>query len=148
MPRRRQPTDPIPAPTDWSLTPQQGTAVDLLVSGKTVTDTAKILEVPRQTVSEWLTQHPGFQAELNSRRQELWVAMVDTLRSLLPKALEVLKREIESEAPLPAAVEVLKASGLYGVAPPSGPIDVEDVALEQEVGRRNRALTAAMNRPQ
>ena len=89
---RRNPTNPDTL--DWTLTPQQETAVDLLASGKTVTDTATAIEVTRQTVSEWLNHHPGFQAALNSRRQELWAGVSDTLRGLLPKALDVLKREL------------------------------------------------------
>ena len=36
---RQNPTNPDTP--DWMLTPQQETAVDLLASGKTVTDTAK-----------------------------------------------------------------------------------------------------------
>jgi len=48
-----------------------------------------------QTVSEWRNHHLGFQAALNSRRQELWDGMADTLRGLLPKALEVLERALE-----------------------------------------------------
>jgi hypothetical protein len=47
---RQQPTHP--APPDWTLIPQQETAVDLLASGKTVTDTAKAIEVTRQTMRE------------------------------------------------------------------------------------------------
>ena len=94
---RQKPTNPDTP--DWTLTPQQETAVDLLASGKTVTDTATAIEVTRQTVSEWLNHHPGFQAALNSRRQELWIGMTDTLRGLLPKALEVLKDELEGEHP-------------------------------------------------
>jgi hypothetical protein len=127
---RQKPTNPdMP---DWTLTPQQETAVDLLASGKTVTDTAAAIEVTRQTVSEWLNHHPGFQAALNRRRQELWVGMADTLRGLLPKALEVLKSELGSETPLPAAIHVLKACGLYGGIPvPQGPIEVEDAEIAQ-----------------
>ena len=107
---RQKPTNPdIP---NWTLTPQQETAVALLASGKTVTDTAEAIEVTRQTVSEWLNHHPGFEAALNSRRRELWNGMTDTLRGLLPTALDVLKRELDSETPLPAAVHVLKACGL------------------------------------
>ena len=129
MPRQK-PTNPDPP--DWTLTPQQETAVDLLASGKTVTDAAAAVEVTRQTVSEWLNHHPGFQAALNSRRQELWVGMTDALRGLLPKALEVLKCALEGETPLPAAVHVLKACGLYGGIPvPQGPTDVEDAAIAQ-----------------
>ena len=124
---------------------QQETAVDLLASGKTVTDTAAAVEVTRQTVSEWLHHHPGFQAALNSRRQELWVGMTDALRGLLPKALEVLKCELEGETPLPAAVHVLKACGLYGMLPPRGPTEVEDAVLaeQQRQGERRRAALMA-----
>src|SRR5713226_3345730 len=138
---RQKPTNPDTP--DWTLTPQQETAVDLLASGKTVTDTAKALEVTRQTVSEWLHRHPGFQAALNSRRQELWAGMADTLRGLLPRALEVLKCELEGEQPLPAAVHVLKACGLYGGVPvPQGPTEVEDAAIAQRRRAYDRMLAS------
>ena len=127
---RQKPANPDTP--DWTLTPQQETAVDLLVSGKTITDTATAVEVTRQTVSEWLHHHPGFQAALHSRRQELWAGMTDTLRGLLPKALEVLKSELEGETPLPAAVHVLKACGLYGLVSPTGATDPQKIALEQQ----------------
>jgi hypothetical protein len=140
---RHKPTNPDTP--DWILTPQQETVVDLLASGKTLTDTAKALEVTRQTVSEWFNHHPGFQAALNSRRQELWIGMTDTLRGLLPKAVEVLAHELEGETPLPAAVHVLKACGLYGILPPRGPTEVEDAVLaeQQRQGERRRAALMA-----
>jgi hypothetical protein len=141
---RQKPTNPDTP--DWTLTPQQETAVDFLVSGKTITDTATAVEVTRQTVSEWLNHHPGFQAALNRRRQELWAGMTDALRGLLPKALEVLKGELEGETPLPAAVHVLKACGLYGMLPPRGPTEVEDAAIAEQArqaSRRQQALLAA-----
>ena len=143
MPRQK-PTNPDTP--DWTLTPQQETAVDLLASGKTVTDTATSVEVTRQTVSEWLNHHPGFQAVLHSRRQELWIGMTNTLRGLLPKALEVLQCELEGEHPLPAAVHVLKACGLYGMLPPRGPTEVEDAVLaeQQRLKQRQYAALAAL----
>ena len=131
---------------DWTLSPQQETAVDLLASGKTLTDTARAIEVTRQTISEWSNHHPGFQAALHSRRQELWNGMTDTLRGLLPKALEVLARALDGDTPLPAAVHVLKACGLYGMLPPQGPTALEDAVLAQETRqsqRRSAALLAA-----
>jgi CRP-like cAMP-binding protein len=143
MPRQK-PTNPDTP--DWTLTPQQETAVDLLASGKTVTDAATAVEVTRQTVSEWLNHHPGFQAALNRRRQELWIGMTQTLRGLLPKALEVLKDALEGEHPLPAAVHVLKACGLYGNVSPLGPTEVEDALLaeqERQSERRRKTLMAA-----
>jgi hypothetical protein len=138
---RQKPTNPDTP--DWTLTPQQETAVDLLASGKTVTDTAATVEVTRQTVSEWLNHHPGFQAALNSRRQELWVGMTDALRGLLPKALEVLQSELEGETPLPAAVHVLKACGLYGGVPvPQGPTEIEDAVIAEKARQRHRMYAA------
>jgi hypothetical protein len=80
---RRNPTNPdVPATPDWSLSPQQAAAVDLLASGQTLTAVAAVIEVTRQTVSGWVNQHPGFQAALHNRRQELWDGMADTLRAL------------------------------------------------------------------
>ena len=138
---RQKPTNPDTP--DWTLTPQQETAVDLLASGKTVTDTAAAIEVTRQTVSEWLNHHPGFQAALNRRRQELWSDMVDGLRALTPKALAVLARELDGGAPLAAAIHVLKATGLYGgIVAPSGPTEVEEIALAMQLKAYDREHAA------
>jgi hypothetical protein len=143
---RQKPTNPDTP--DWTLTPQQETAVDLLVSGKTVTDTATAVEVTRQTVSEWLNHHPGFQAALNRRRQELWAGMIDTLRGLLPKALEVLKGELEGEARLQAAVHILKCCGLYnGIPVPQGPTEPEDAAIALRRRNYDRMLAALASDP-
>jgi len=141
---RHKPTNPDTpdCPPDWTLSPQQETAADLLASGKTVTDTAQAIDVTRQTVSEWLNHHPGFEAALNRRRQELWGGMTDTLRGLLPKALEVLKGELEGEQPLPAAVHVLKACGLYGLPIPTGATDPQTIALEQQRKTLDQCLTS------
>jgi hypothetical protein len=73
-----------------------------------------------------------------------WVTHI--LRGLLPKALEVLQCELEGEHPLPAAVHVLKACGLYGMVIPHGPTEVDDALLaeqERQSERRRKALMAA-----
>jgi hypothetical protein len=128
---------------DARLTPQQGAAVDLLTSGKTLTDTAAALEVDRATVSGWVNHHPPFIAALNSRRQELWESQVETLRGLLPKALAVLQQELEGDTPLPAAIQVLKSCGLAtGLGRPTGPTTVAEVEQEQVKREIERTLTA------
>ena len=143
MQSRHNPTQPDVK--TWALSPYQETAVDLLASGKTITDTAKLVDVTRQTVSEWVHHHPGFQAALNSRRQELWAGMSDRLRGLLPKALDVLEHELDGETPLPAAVHILKACGLYGLLIPAGPVEPEEAAVaEQErVNQRKQRVRMA-----
>jgi hypothetical protein len=116
--------------------------VDLLVSGKTLTDTAAALGVGRPAVSDWVNHHPAFIAALNSRRQELWDGMVDTLRGLLPKAVEVLQKELEGATPLPAALQVLKSCGLAAVGRPTGPTTVEEAEQAQRQREIERVATA------
>jgi hypothetical protein len=141
MPTQRKPTNPDTP--DWTLTPQQHTAVDLLVSGKNLQDTATAVEVTRPTVSEWVNHHPGFQAALNQRRQELWADMTDGLRALLPRAIEVLQRELEGEQALSAAVHLLKCCGLYGgMGAPSGQTDAAAIALAQQLAEDDRQHAA------
>jgi hypothetical protein len=138
---RRNPTNPVtPA---WTLSPQQETAVDLLASGKTVTDTAQAIEVTRQTVSEWLNHHPGFQAALNQRRQELWAEITEGLRALLPRAVVVLAQALEGEEALAAAIHVLKCCGLYGtLLAPGGPTDPQAIALAMRMAEDTRQHAA------
>jgi hypothetical protein len=125
------------------LTPQQCTAVDLLVSGKTLTDTAAALGVGRPAVSDWVNHSPVFIAALNSRRQELFDGIVDALRGLLPRAVEVLKQELEGETPLPAAIQILRSCGIYSAAGrPVGPTTVEEAEQAQRQREVERAATA------
>jgi hypothetical protein len=114
----------------------------------TVTDAAAAIEVTRQTVSEWLNHHPGFQAALNRRRQELWVGMTDALRNLLPQVVEVLKHELEGEARLQAAVHLLKCCGLYnGIPAPQGPTEPEDADIAMRRRNFDRMLAALASDP-
>jgi transposase-like protein len=130
----------------WNLSVQQQSAADLLAVGSTVTNVAEQLGVSRQTVSAWLNQHPAFQAALNHRRQELWDGMTDRLRSLQPKALDVLENALAT-GNLKAAVEILKATGMYGLQKPDGPTDPRDAktaAAEKERVRQDRELMASL----
>jgi hypothetical protein len=111
-----------------TLTPQQAAAADLLAFGATVTDAAATVEVSRQTVSEWLHHHAGFQAALHARQRELWQGNAERLRSLVPKALETLEGSLSDEKQgVAAAVHVLKAAGLYGLPAPEGLINAEEI---------------------
>ena len=139
---KRNQTNSDTAP-DGSVSQQQQTAIDLIVSGKNLQETADAIGVQRPTVSHWLNHHPPFIAALNSRRQEAFDSMVERLRGLLPQALDVIEQQLKSEQPLPAALAVLKSCGLTSAnLRPTGPTTVE--AVEQEAAKRDidRALTA------
>ena len=139
MPKRNL-TNPDATPA-WRLSQQQQTAVDLVVSGRTLQETADAIGVQRPTVSQWLNHEPAFQAAVNARRQELWDGMVDTLRGLLPQALAVLKQELAGETPLPAAIQVLKLSGIAAAGGrPLGPTTPEDAALASRQRASDRLM--------
>jgi hypothetical protein len=129
MAKQKTPVEPV---RDWTLSPEQSAAVDLLATGRTIGETAEALEMPVQTVHEWCRSHPAVQAELNTRRQELWTGTTDRLRALLPKALEVLAEELKGENRLHAAVHVLKACRLYGAELPLGPTDVGEIVIVEK----------------
>ena len=142
----RQKTAQATAP-DGTLTAEQSAAVDLLASGKTLSETAVALDVSRQTVHEWCRSHPGVQAELNTRRQELWTGTTDRLRALLPKALEVLAEELKGENRLHAAVHVLKACRLYGAELPIGSTDAEEIAVAEKARVKERQFRLLLADP-
>src|SRR5262249_53473124 len=119
---------------------QQRTAVDLLVSGRNLQDTADAVGVQRWSVSQWVNHHPGFQAALNERRRELWADLVDSLRALAPKAVQVLAEALESEASVSAAIHVLKICGFPGMTiVPTGAVDPRIVAAEMEMTENEAA---------
>jgi hypothetical protein len=124
------------------LSAQQEVVIDLLAVGKTLTDAAAAVEVSRQTVSGWLNHDCAFQANLHARRQELWAHMVDKLRALVPRALEVVEKALDGENPLPAAIHVIRAAGLYGVPPPSGSVEAEDLDIARRKKERHRLLSS------
>jgi hypothetical protein len=124
------------------LTLAQQSAVDLLASGKTDTETAQHLQLARPTVTKWRLYDPVFQSALNQRRAEVWGAGLDRLRSLIPQALEALGEALKNGGPMAK----LKAAGMVlGLAEmpapaPSGATDAEAIlaALVQDRIWRNR----------
>ena len=100
----------------------------------------------RQTISQWRNGHAGFQAAFNQRRHELWEAVSERLRTLLPAALDVVERAIAS-GDLKAALGVLKAVGLHDLGPPDGPChpqDAESKIKDEEAARSVRGLFASL----
>jgi hypothetical protein len=123
-----------------TLSPRQELAVDLLVTGVSVTAAAEACGASRQTLSQWLNCHPGFRASLNRRRGELWNEVADRARSLVPRALDVLSEELTGEKRLVAAIHVMKSVGLHRLALPSGPTDPEEAEAEQKEKRLDLLL--------
>jgi hypothetical protein len=123
------------------LSEPQLTAIELLVAGRNLAAVAKTLDMARQTVSVWYNKDPEFRAALNLRRQELRAELHDQLRALVPVATETLEQELRGPNRLPAAVHVLKASGLYGVSRPDGPTDPQEIRSKEAQDALLRSLS-------
>ena len=131
---------------------EQLNAIDILVQGKTDQETALAMGVARETVTRWRNDNPHFAAELNKQRKLIWGTNQDRLRSLTTKAVDTIETALDA-GDSKAAVEVLKAVGLYGqVTQPSGPLDAELVLWEKakewaslEIMRKGPSLDPLMD---
>ena len=65
-----------------ALSIEQHNAIDLLIYGKPDREVAEMVGVSRETVTRWRNENPYFIAGLNQKREELWRAAHDKLRSL------------------------------------------------------------------
>ncbi len=133
-----------PDGTRRELSAAQSTAVDLLLMGASISQAAKGSGVTRQTCSGWVNHNPYFRAELNRRREEVWGASKDRLRSLLPVALTALEHELRhGDASYKAALALLKLAGMgntdYGKV---GLTDADQIIDEEVRARRPDGLTA------
>ena len=75
--------------------------------------------------------------------------LTDRMRALLPKAVDVLDRALDDDgkAAQDAAIQGLKACGMYGLVQPAGFTRAEDFKIaeqEQEGDRRRRLMFAAI----
>jgi hypothetical protein len=79
---------------------------------------------------------------LNQRRAEVWGAGIDRLRSLIPRALDVLAEGLNCGFPprqFKAAVEVLRMAQLPSPASGIGLTDAEEIVRRVVSERRKRA---------
>lgn len=119
-----------------TLTVAQENAVDALVAGMRDAEVATLVGVNRVTVTKWRLYQPHFQAAINERRQAIWSASVERLRSLVPLALTALSDELKvgSRNRLQAALGVLKLVPVP-VPSPSGPTTADGIVWGIAAGR-------------
>ena len=97
------------------LTPEQLNAIDLLILGKTDKEVAETIGIGRNTISKWY-KNAFFIAELNVKRETLWIDSKLRLRALASEAVNVLTNGLHSsdeKIAITAAVHILKTVGLY-----------------------------------
>lgn len=123
------------------LSAQQQQAILLLVSGKTVTETAAAVGVERETVSRWKNRDADFASALTYQQADLWDAAADKLRASILKAADALDELLDHED---AAIR-LRAIGLAYRALGSYPEKGRVEAQEPEFINLTRSMRAWSN---
>ena len=119
------------------LDTRQLRALEQLLAGATDGEAADAAGVSRQTVSAWKLHNPAFRAELNRQRAELWDGSQDRLRSMVPRALDVISDALEGEDAAKVAVQLLRLAGLSGAQVGEiGPTTPQGV-VDEEIRRRH-----------
>jgi len=123
-----------------TLAAEQQTALELLLLGKSVAETAKSAGVARQTVHRWLKHDATFRAAYNEWHDQLKESSRSRLLMLTDKATDALEKALEA-GDARAALQLLKGMGLIKDEP-AGPTDPQEVkkSMEMEEKRRKIAL--------
>ena len=120
-------------PKKYELEADQVTALDLLLSGQTVTAAAAAVGVARETVSRWRNTDPAFQAAYNAALQSAYEGATARLLEARGKALDRLATLLDSEdeaTALKAAAALLRVP----VVEPKGRTDPAAIERWQMIG--------------
>jgi transposase-like protein len=105
---------------DNSLNDQQLRAIDALLRGLTFTDVAQAAGVSRRTLYAWRREDQAFRDELQRRREVLWEAGADQIRSLIPSAIAILAEQLHEpfdQNRVRAAGMLLRLANIRGAVP-------------------------------
>jgi len=120
------------------LPPEQQTALELLVGGKAVAETARQVGVSRSTVFRWLKNDPVFRAAYNQWQEEIQSSCQSRLMTMTDKAADALEKSLEGgDGRL--ALQLLKGMGMIKERA-VGPTDAEEVRKRNEIEREERRI--------
>lgn len=124
------------------LTPQQTLAIPHLLHGRSITETADLIGVARQTVSRWLHNDPAFIAAYNAERLAVIEATRSRIINLATVALDVLEGILKDE--FCDYSDKLKAAGLVAKLLPLDALPI-DTRTNKEIieADQNAAWTDA-----
>ena len=115
------------------LEPQQVEAVGLLLSGRTITETAAALGVARETVSRWRHTDAAFEALYNEGLRSTWEAGRVRLEEARGKAIARLVELVDSEEPA-VALKAAMALVRLDIPEPKGSVNPEHIRLGSIMG--------------
>jgi transposase-like protein len=125
------------------LAADQQAAMELLVMGKTIAETARSAGVSRTTIYHWLRHDPVFQAAYNQWHDQLEEGCRSRLMTLTDKATDAIEKALEN-GDARAALQLLKGMGM--IRPKViGPTDAEEARRRMEIERRKRRGRLALD---
>jgi hypothetical protein len=99
------------------LTEPQKAAIEFLLLGKSLSATARAIQIDRRTLYNW-RQEELFQEVLEERRRELWSDAAGRLAALVHPSLDVMEQHLADRydrARFRAASSILKLANLKAV---------------------------------
>ena len=128
---------------------KQSIAIDLLLTGLSVTQVAEILNVSRQTVSVWIHHHVPFIAESNRRRKLRNNALTFRCEYAMSLALDLIVETLEV-GDITFAHQVFRqcASHLLNGRTPPGPESTSGVVAKLADEQMRDLLLETMQHPE
>jgi hypothetical protein len=132
-----------------SLSPEQLSAIELLLTGATDQHVADSIGRHRVTVTRWRLYHPQFRSALYLRQRDAYRGAADAMRGILPMALDTLRDQLRvGQGRGAIAVSVLHKAGLItpttlgatDVRPPADDDAILMEILDAEVRRRRAQI--------
>ena len=126
------------------LAADQQNAMELLVMGKTIAETARSAGVSRTTIYHWLRNDPVFQAAYNQWHDQLEEGCRSRLLTLTDKATDAIEKALEN-GDARAALQLLKGMGMirHKIV---GPTDAEEIRKKSEIERERRKIALKRDR--
>jgi hypothetical protein len=122
---------------EWEgLSAEKRTAIQWLVRGKTMEESAKLAGVTRVTIYRWMKSDAGFKAAHNEWQQAVTQTTRSRLLMLTDKAVDAVKKALE-EGNAKLGLQLLNQMGMLAPTPP-GPTDAEEARKEMEREKKRR----------
>jgi hypothetical protein len=117
---------------------EQQTALELLLTGKSIAETARSAGVSRVAIYRWLKHDAAFQAAYNQWHDQLQESCRSRLQALTDKATDALEKALEA-GDARAALQLLKGMGMIKERMP-GPTEPEEVEKVLAMDEKRREL--------
>jgi len=119
-----------------TLAVEQRAALDLLLMGKSVIESAKSAGVARATVYRWIKNDPVFRAAYNEWHDQLRESSRSRLLALTDKAADAVEKALEA-GDARTALQLLKGMGMLREVSP-GPTDPAEVKRTLDLQKKRR----------